>query len=847
MVLDIERILTLDKKDVLTELDVDLENGLSAQSANSRQLKYGLNIIHPKKANAWLILLRQITGNPLTIILVIATSVSYFIGQTVSAYYIFAMIMLSVGLGFWNEFSAERIVQDLLKKVSLMAIVIRGGEKIEIPVSHLTIGDIVLLAPGNIVPADLRLIETGNLELNESSLTGEAKTVFKTNDAVVKLVEGISDYANIGFMGSVVTSGWGKGVVLSIGKNTEFGKIAEEVSFVKPETDFQRGLRQFGSLITKVITILAVGIFGVNALLGHSLIDSLLFALAIAVGLTPELLPIIVTISLSHGAGKLAKKHVISKQLIAIENLGNMDVLCTDKTGTLTEGVIQVNNAIGIDNKQKPDLFGLAIACNSAVHHHKILGNAIDVSLWEYAHKSNIKLPKDFKKLVEEPFDYSKQAMFCVADYEDKLQLIAKGSPEVILSQCKISKDDKSKAQKLFKDLSLQGLRVVALAIKSINKKSEYTWDDMDNLDFQGFITLTDVPKEAVLEALDKLEELGIALKIITGDSEIVTEHICKEVGLQITGILTGKDLVKLKGQELRLAIKNTNVFARVTPDQKMLIIQTLQKEGHIVGFLGDGVNDILSLHSADVGISVNTAVDVAKETASIVLLRKGLSTIADGVLEGRKTFSNTLKYILMGTSSNFGNMLSAAGASFFLKFLPMLPGQILLNNGLYDLSQISIPSDNVDEESLIKPQHWDIKFIKNYMLFFGPISSIYDFLTFGLMLFVFNASGPLFQTGWFVESLATQVLVVFVIRTSRMPFYKSRASKWLVITCFSVVGFGAILPYLPFAGSLGFVPLPSLYFIFLALLVGTYLVLVSILKSLFLKRYGTQIASIRA
>lgn len=838
MMLNIDELVILDKKDVLAGLDTT-ENGLSSSVIKARQLKYGLNTLHADKANGWRIFTRQFVGNPLIIILAIATFVSYLMGQHISAYYIFAMILLSVVLGFWNEFSAERTVQELLKKVSLSAIVIRDGEKNEVPVSQLTIGDIVLLAPGSVIPADMRLIETGDLELDESSLTGESKTRYKTYNSILTKITGTSDYANIGFMGTTVTSGWGKGVIFGVSKDTEFGKIAREVSFVRPETDFQTGLKQFGNLITKVIIILTIGIFGINALLGHSMIDSLLFALAIAVGLTPELLPIIVTISLSHGAGKLAKKHVISKQLIAIENLGNMDVLCTDKTGTLTEGNIQVTSAVDLASNTQSKLFELAIACNSAVHYHKVLGNSIDVALWNYAHKNNIELPKGFEKITEEPFDYNRQSMFCVAKHNNSLQLIAKGSPEAILAKSKLSTADKDKAFQLYESLSKQGLRVVAVASRLIDEKPDYRWDDMDQLEFQGFITLMDVPKKSALASLTKLAELGVVVKIVTGDSEVVTEHICHEVGLSISGILLGSDLAKLSGVELHTAIKDSNVFARVTPEQKLLIIQTLQQDGHTVGFLGDGINDIPSLHNADVGISVNTAVDVAKETASIVLLRKGLSTIADGIIEGRVTFSNTLKYILMGTSSNFGNMFSAAGASFFLPFLPMLPSQILLNNGLYDISQISIPSDNVDKESIAKPRHWDIKFIRDYMLFFGPISSIYDFMTFGMMIFAFHANGSLFQTGWFVESLSTQVLVVFVIRTSRMPFYKSRASKWLTITCLSVVAFGAVLPYMPFAGSLGFTPLPTLYFIGLALIVITYLMLVSVLKSLFLKRHS--------
>jgi Mg2+-importing ATPase len=823
---------------VLSGLQTSPE-GLTASQAATRNKLHGLNTIPVRKSGPWPILLRQLTGNPLILILAVATMVSYFLGQQISAYYIFAMIIVSILLGFWNEYAAERTVQNLLRRVSLSAIVERGGEKLEVPVLYLTLGDIVFLAPGSIVPADLRLLEVGNLELDQSSLTGESKTVFKTGNALTAEAAGLGDFANIAFMSTVVTSGWGRGVVVGIGQGTEFGKIAKTASFVKPETEFQRGLSQFGNLIVSVIVILTVLIFSVNALLGHPIIDSLLFALAIAVGLTPELLPIIVTISLSHGAGKLAKKHVIAKQLISIENLGNMDILCTDKTGTLTEGKIEVAGAVNAQGTSTPELFILGIAANSAVHHHKILGNAIDVALWSHAHSVKLNLPKDFAKIVEQPFDYDRQAMFAVADMNGHRQIVAKGSPEAVLAFCDITPHEASLAHERFVALSQQGLRVIALATKAVGRQTDYDWDDVRALRFEGFISLVDLPKKSAKESLLKLENLGVAVKIITGDSEIITRHICDEVGVAITRVVLGSELEALSSSELARTVLEANVFARVTPSQKLQIIQELQKQGHTVGFLGDGINDIPSLHNADVGISVNTAVDVAKDAAPLVLLRKGLDTIAAGVIEGRRTFNNTIKYILMGTSSNFGNMFSAAGASFFLPFLPMLPIQILLTNSLYDISQITIPSDNVDEESLLKPRHWDIKFIRNYMIFFGPISSLYDFLTFGIMLFVFHASGSLFQTGWFVESLATEILVVFVIRTSRSPFYKSHPGKWLTITCLSMVGIGLYLPFSPLATSLGFVPLPPLFFLILIVLVGTYLFLVARLKDIFLKRFS--------
>lgn len=832
----VSKLLQVNQDEAL-QLTHSTDKGLTQKEAASRLMHYGPNSIKTKKTNAWKIIWRQIGGNPLVIILAVATAVSYVMGEHTSAYYIFAMIILSTVLGFWNEFAAERTVRDLLKRVSLAAIVMRDGKKQEVPVAQLTVGDIVFLAPGSIAPADMRLLESESLEFDQSSLTGESKTVYKVAHALTTKPKGISDFDNIAFMSSIVTSGFGKGVVLTVGKETEFGKVAHEASFVKPETDFQKGLRKFGELIVKVIAVLTIAIFSVNFLLGHPVVDSLLFALAIAVGLTPELLPIIVTVSLSHGAGKLAKKHVICKQLIAIENLGNMDVLCTDKTGTLTEGRIVVNGTDCIDGNQESDLLTWGITCNTAVRHHKLLGNAIDIALWEAADAKGIKPAPNTKKVFEEPFDYERRSMFCVTERGGKRTLIAKGSPDVILKHCRA--DHLAAAHKKAQGLNANGLRLVAIGTKTVISKKEYTWDDMDGITFEGFITFLDVPKKSAASSVRKMESLGVELKIVTGDSDLVTKHICQEVGLPPAKIILGNDLMALNKDAQTKAVQEYNVFARVTPTQKLQIISLLRNAGHTVGYMGDGINDVPALRNADVGISVNTAMDVAKDAAPIVLLRKGLDVISDGIVEGRKTFSNTIKYILMGTSSNFGNMFSAAGASFFLPFLPMLPSQILLNNTLYDISQISIPTDNVDPESLRKPRHWDIKFIKYYMLFFGPISSIYDFLTFGMMLWVFHADQALFQTGWFVESLATQVLVVFIIRTTRVPFYKSRPSKWLTATCLSVVAVGLLLPFTPLASGLGFTPLPPVFFLFLGLLVGTYLLLVMFLRGRFLNKFS--------
>lgn len=824
--------------DVLAQLQTRL-SGLTTQEASFRIAQYGPNVIHKRDVNMLTLIARQFTGNPLIIILAAATAVSYLLGSHVSAYYIFAMILLSVVLGFWNEYAAERTVEGLLKTIAPTTTVLRNDAHEEIAVSQLTIGDVILLSSGSIVPADLRLVSVTDLQMNESALTGESKTRFKTADVLPSIPTSIGQMDNIAFMGTSVDSGSAKGVVIRISKDTEFGKIAKKAMFTKPETDFERGLRGFGNMLVKTILILGAGIFAVNFLLGHPMLDSLLFALAIAVGLTPELLPVIVTISLAHGAGKLAKQKVIAKQLIAIENLGNMDVLCTDKTGTLTEGSIELVAYANTEGETDQQVLIAGLLANSAIIHRKIIGSGIDAALWKYAQRNNIHPLPTITKVDDEPFDYYRKAMFSVVDLgkDAGRTLIVKGAPDFMLAHCKNVAVDTW--HQTFAGFNNDGLRVTVIASRPIEDKEVYTWDDVRDLEMIGYATFLDVPKLSAKEALEDLKRLNVAVKIITGDNELVTLKICKEVGMEVTGVLLGSEMEQLSDEQLKDIVVTRNIFARLTPDQKERVIKTLRDAGHTVGFMGDGINDIPSLRASDVGISVNTAVDVAKNAAAIVLLDKGLDVIADGITEGRRTFSNTLKYILMGTSSNFGNMFSAAGASFFLPFLPMTPVQILLTNGLYDLSQLSIPSDNVDDESMIKPRHWNIDFIKNYMIFFGPISSVYDFLTYGVMIFMFHAQGALFQTGWFIESMATEILVVFVIRTSRSPFFLSKPSKWLLGTCLTIVGVSAFLPFTPLAASLGFVTPPPLYFIVLVILVSTYLLLVEFLKQRFLKNYS--------
>jgi P-type Mg2+ transporter len=832
-----EKLWKLTYEDVLTKLQTRL-SGLTEAEVLERQKIYGLNTIHKRKVNLISIILRQFKSNPLIIILAIATLVSFALGQQISSFYIFGMILISILLGVWNEYGAEKTIDALLKKISPTALVIRNDEKLEIPIAQLTIGDVVLLSQGSIIPADLRLITTNNLEINQASLTGESKTNFKTAENLPAEPEDLNKMANIAYMGTSVDSGSGKGVVIKIGKDTEFGKIAKSTLYIKPETDFEKGLAGFGRLLVKVIFILTCFIFAVNAMLGHHLLDSLLFSLAIAVGLTPELLPVIVTVSLSHGAGKLAKKKVVAKQLIAIENLGNMDTLCTDKTGTLTEGNIELIDYLDVRGDKNILVLTSALLCNSAIIHHKVIGNGIDAAIWKFAIKNNHKPDPSIIKIEEEPFDYNRKAMYSVVAEKENHTLIVKGAPQAILAYC--NKDKLTlELEKKFDSLNNDGLRIVVIATKKVPKKDSYAWEDAEGLTLLGYMTFLDIPKISVKEALIKLKNLNVAVKVVTGDNEIVTQKVCREVGMEATGVMLGNEIEKLSDAQLKEKVMTANVFARVTPEQKMRIIQAIRDNGHIVGYLGDGINDIPPLRNSDVGISVNTAVDVAKDAAAIVLLRKSLDVIADGIMEGRKTFNNTIKYILMGTSSNFGNMFSAAGASFFLPFLPMTPVQILLTNGLYDMSQLSIPTDNVDQESLIKPRHWNINFIRNYMIFFGPISSLYDFLTFGVMYFMFKARGPLFQTGWFIESMATEILVIFVIRTSRTPFFLSKPSKWLLGACVGIVGTSLLIPFSPLAKALGFITPPPLYFIILILLVSTYLLLVETLKKIFLKKYS--------
>lgn len=795
-------------------------------------------------------LLRQFK-NPIFAILVACAVVAGFFQQPEQAVVILSMIAIAVVLGFFNEYKAEKIVEDLRRKVSIRAVVTRDGKSREIGSREVVPGDVVSVYVGDIVPADMRIVESKDLQANESTLTGESFPVEKSPNSLDLQQPTPMQLINYLFMGTVIAYGSGKGVVLCTGRNTEFGSISRSLIRSHPETEFQKGVKSYGTMLLTLTMALTIGIFGVNAALGHPIIDSLLFSLAVAVGLVPELMPAIVTISLSQGARRMAKVKTVVKRLVSIEDFGNMNILCADKTGTMTEGQIVLKEYCSLSDEKDPRILSYSLLCNAAVVGERITGNPMDVAIWEYAKENGIQdAIESYVQVDEIPFDYQRRIMSTVVNKEQKLTLISKGAPESIVEKCKQVEGRTESLDSILEsinnkmtDLASAGYRTLAVAYRTVDKKDSYSVEDESNLTLLGFLIFTDPPKKDAHEAIAKLREMGVNVKILTGDNELVAAKICKDIKVPVKKVIRGSELSQMSSVEIRKAVEEADIFARVTPEQKLDIMKALRENGHVVGFLGDGVNDASALYEADVGISVDSAVDVSKDAADIVLLEKDLLVLANGIEEGRKIFGNTTKYILMGTSSNFGNMFSAAAASIFLPFLPMLPMQILFMNLLYDIANMTLPTDNVDEEFTKWPQRWDIGFIRKFTLFFGPFSSLYDFLTFGIMLFVFNAStlerAALFQTGWFVESFWTEVLIMFVIRTRRIPFVTSRPGKWLTVLTLSCVAFGTILPFTIFGSFMGFTPLPTEYWILLILMVATYLFLVDAGKVFYYKICG--------
>lgn len=822
---------------------VNVAAGLSEAEAAERLARDGPNALESGRRSALVLQLLARFKNPLIILLLAAGAMEAATGDFVSATIIMVMVALSVTMDFVQEHRAGRAADNLRKAASVRASVVRDGKAREVPAEELVAGDVVLLAAGDLVPADGALLEARDLFLNQALLTGEPYPIEKRpgpsgESGEVALATGTV------FMGTSVVSGSGKAVITRTGSRTSVGEIGRELARRPPPAAFEVGTRNFGLLILRLAILMILFVIFVNLVRDRPWLETFLFAIALAVGLAPELLPMVVSVTLAKGAMRMSKKQVLVKRLAAIHDLGSMDVLCTDKTGTLTEARIQLDLHLdpeGRDSARVLELAylnsyfetGLRSPMDEAILRHQ----EVDVRGWE--------------KIDEVPFDFERRRVSVLVGRADMRLLVIKGAFEDILelstryeangpSELRPLDDARRRALlDRFEALGREGRRVLGIAWKAEAPECQHVVvrDEME-LVFAGFAVFEDPPKQGAGAAMRGLAEVGVSVVIVTGDSELVAQHVCKQVGVPIHGVLTGTELQTLDEHALLARVETINLFCRLNPAQKNRVILALKRRGHVVGYLGDGVNDAPSLHSADVGISVDGAVDVAKDAADLILLERDLSVLKEGVLEGRRTLGNIVKYILMGTSSNFGNMFSMAGASVFLPFLPMRPVQILVNNFLYDVSEVSIPTDKVDDAFVARPHRWDIAFIRKFMMVIGPVSSVFDFATFFILLHLFAGNERLFHTGWFVESLATQVLVIFVIRTQGNPF-RSRPSRPLLLTSLAVVAVALFLPFTPVGTKLGFEPLPLVFFAILVPLVVTYLLAVEAVKRWFYRRYS--------
>jgi P-type Mg2+ transporter len=821
------------------------EKGLGSAEARKRLAELGANELTTGGHGGTVVQILLLFANPLAIILLIASLVSALVGEIVNASIIAVMVLLSAALNFIQTFRSQRAADRLRLQVAPTATALRDGNWTEVPRREIVPGDVIRLLAGDLVPADGRLIQSRDLHVNEAALTGESLPAEKQALPPESTELDSQERGDAVFFGTSVVSGTASALVVATGRGTEFGGIVARLASRAPETEFDRGTRQFGLLIMRTVFFLVAFVFLVSAALHHNTFESLLFAIALAVGLTPEFLPMITTVTLGRGAVRMARHKVIVKHLAAIQNFGSMDVLCSDKTGTLTSGDTALDQHFDPFGDPAERVFllaylnsyyetGVETDINAALR--KAGANPLDMAILRHDHPD----VKAYRKLDEIPFDFERRRLSVVIETNGEHLMITKGAPESVLAVCSeyevgtqrnpLTREDLARCEATYKTLSAQGYRVLAVAYRAMPKQDAYRAADEKELVLAGFLTFSDPPLEDAPRLLKALKRDGVEVKILTGDNELVARHVCSKVGLDVGHLVLGEELDRISDTALAQVAEQTTVFARVSPAQKNRIIIALKNRGHVVGFLGDGINDAPSLHAADVGISVATAVDVAKDAAEIILLERSLHVLHSGILEGRRAFGNVMKYLLMGTSSNFGNMFSMAGASLFLPFLPMLPTQILLNNFLYDLAQVTIPTDNVDRSFIRQPRRWDISIIRKFMIYIGPISSAYDFLTFYIMLRVFHASEVLFHTGWFVESLATQTLVLFVIRTAGNPL-RSRPSVPLTITTLAVVTVGLLLPFSPLSKVLGLTPLPGLYFLFLAGMTVTYLLFVELVK----------------
>ena len=827
---------SLSVSEALQKLD-SVQEGLTSNEARARLSRYGANLLRPPKRSDALTLLFSQFKSPIILILVFATGMSFFLRDPADAFIILFIVLFSGILGFWQERGAASAVQKLLSIVRIKTAAARDGQPKEIPVEEIVPGDIVILKAGDIVPGDGLIVEAKDLFIDEAMLTGETFPAEKS-EAALPAQTPLSRRTNALWMGTHVVSGFARMLIVNTGKETEFGKVSQRLKLRPQETEFERGIRSFGYFLLEVTIVLVLAIFAINVYLARPVLESMLFSLALAVGLTPQLLPAIISINLSHGAKRMAQKKVVVKRLASIENFGSMNVFCSDKTGTLTEGIVRVQSACDVDGapSEKVLLFayinasfetGFTNPIDEAVRNHR----SFDLS--------------GYAKQDEIPYDFLHKRLSILILQGDTHLLITKGAMLNVLEVCSSVETKegsvvdiaplRDRIQGHFEEFSNKGFRTLAVAYKNMGPESRIGKDQVASMTFLGFLVLFDPPKPNLLETIKNLNKLGVTLKVITGDNHLVAANISKQIGLSDTKILTGTDLNLLSDAALIQRAPNVDVFAEIEPNQKERIIIALRKAGNVVGYMGDGINDASAIHAADVGISADGAVDVAKDAADIVLLEKDLGVLVQGVREGRTTFANTLKYVFMATSANFGNMFSMAGVSLFLPFLPLLPKQILLMNLMTDFPEMTIATDSVDEEMVNYPRRWDIKAIRKFMITFGIVSSVFDYLTFGALLLLLHATQVQFRTGWLVESVVSASLIVLVIR-SRKPFFKSRPGKYLLLTTLTVFAAALMLPFTPVSMLFGISPLPLSFFMVIGLIVGLYIVTAEMIKNIFYK-----------
>jgi Mg2+-importing ATPase len=835
-----------DYRDVLVRLDTR-ENGLSEEEVEQRLEVYGPNVVAQEQHHGRLMLLLKACMNPLVILLLCLAALSFYTGDARAGTVMLSMVVLGVVLRFVQEARADDAAAKLKAMISVTATVIREGTPLEVPLEQLVPGDIVKLAAGDMIPADLRIITCKDLFVIQSSLTGESFPVEKFDGVELDSNRPAHELKNICFLGTSVESGTALAVIVETGTHTFLGSMAQSIVQQHVATSFDKGISKFTWLMIYFMAVMVPLVFLINGLTKHNWTEAFFFALAVAVGMTPEMLPMIVTVCLSRGAIAMSKKKVIVKRLNSIQNLGAMNVLCTDKTGTLTMDRVILERHCDVVRQEDEGVLAYAYL-NS--HFQTGLKNVLDRAILDHREILDSFAIETFQKADEIPFDFSRKIMSVVVETpEKKHELICKGAPEAVYDRCsrfeldgKIYPTEQLLIEELkeeYDELSSEGFRVLAIAYKELERRAAYSKDDEKDLILKGYVAFLDPPKDTAAPAISALQTHGVTVKILTGDNELISRKICHEVGLSTEYVLLGHQVEALSDEDLMEAAERTTLFVRMSPADKQRVIHALKSKNHVVGFLGDGINDSPALRAADVGVSVDTATDIAREAADVILLEKSLMVLEEGVLEGRKVFANILKYIRMGASSNFGNMFSVLGASAFVPFLPMMPMQILTNNLLYDFSQVPIPADDVDPEQITRPRPWHIGEIAKYILFIGPCSSIFDYTTFLMMLYIFGCwtNESLFQTGWFVESLLTQTLIIHVIRTNRIPFLQSRASWPLIFTTVAIMTFGLWLPSSPIAHWLGFTPLPPLYFALLVLTLACYVLLTQGVKMWLLRK----------